>query len=87
MARFNRRLRAAHAVNRAAADRFAALVLPIITEIPSCRGPTPDSGLARRPVKGGNIEATVTKAAGSARFSRSLARRRFQLALRRLVRE
>ncbi len=46
MARFNRRLRAAHAVNRAAADRFAALVLPIITEI-RATGVTSLNGIAR----------------------------------------
>jgi hypothetical protein len=46
LARFNRRLRAANAVKRAAADRFALAILPIIGEI-SAAGITSLNGIAR----------------------------------------
>ena len=46
MARFNRRLRAARAVNRAKADGFAVAVLPIAAEIVES-GITSFNGIAR----------------------------------------
>jgi hypothetical protein len=46
MARFNRRLRAPNAVKRAAADRFALAILPIIGEIRAA-GVTSLNGIAR----------------------------------------